>query len=250
MRWTVHGERVIYDSEWIRLALADVELPSGKRFEHHVVRMPYVAAGTVVDDPARGVLLLWRHRFTTDTWGWEIPGGRVDEGETPAEAASREAVEEAGWRPGPADADDRVLPAQRLSDIDVPPVSPPRPRCTSGNRPSIDEAERVEWLGVARSARRDAGRPRRRRVVVDGAAVAARRWGLRDRWQTDGMNSGHVGVGGPDDIDVDIDDIDDPVAVTISTTPAAAAATETSVIRTTRSCCPGGSTRSTSPSSS
>ena len=66
----MHGERVIYDSEWVRLALTDVELPSGKRFEHHVVRMPYLAAGTVVDDPDRGVLLLWRHRFTTDTWGW------------------------------------------------------------------------------------------------------------------------------------------------------------------------------------
>src|SRR5690606_30001678 len=68
MRWTVHGERIIYDSEWVRLALTDVELPSGKRFEHHVLRMPCQASGVVVDDPQRGVLLLWRHRFTTDTW--------------------------------------------------------------------------------------------------------------------------------------------------------------------------------------
>ncbi len=112
----MHGERVIYDSEWIRLALADVELPSGKRFEHHVVRMPYVAAGTVVDDPDRGVLLLWRHRFTTDTWGWEIPAGRVDEGETPAEAATRETVEEAGWRPGPLTLMTAYYPHNGLSD--------------------------------------------------------------------------------------------------------------------------------------
>ena len=91
MKWTVHGERVIYDSPWVRLALTDVEIPGGPRFEHHVVRMPAEAAGTVVVDPARGVLLLWRHRFTTDTWGWEVPAGRVDEGETPIEAAAREA---------------------------------------------------------------------------------------------------------------------------------------------------------------
>jgi 8-oxo-dGTP pyrophosphatase MutT (NUDIX family) len=101
MKWTVHGERVIYDSPWVRLALTDVEIPGGPRFEHHVVRMPAQAAGTVVADPTRGVLLLWRHRFTTDTWGWEVPAGRIDEGESPIEAAAREAYEETGWQPGP-----------------------------------------------------------------------------------------------------------------------------------------------------
>ena len=71
MKWTVHGERMIYESPWVSLALADIEIPGGERFEHHVIRMPAEAAGTVVHDPDRGVLLLWRHRFTTDTWGWE-----------------------------------------------------------------------------------------------------------------------------------------------------------------------------------
>ena len=94
MRWTVHGERIIYDSPWIRLALTDVEIPGGECFEHHVVRMPADAAGTVIHDAERGVLLLWRHRFVTDTWGWEIPAGRVDPGETLEEAAVREAIEE------------------------------------------------------------------------------------------------------------------------------------------------------------
>ena len=101
MKWTVHGERIIYDSEWMRLALTDVEIPGGERFEHHVLRMPAHAAGTVVADPERGILLLWRHRFTTDTWGWEVPAGRIDAGESPAEAAAREVLEETGWRPGP-----------------------------------------------------------------------------------------------------------------------------------------------------
>jgi 8-oxo-dGTP pyrophosphatase MutT (NUDIX family) len=100
VRWTVHGERSIYDSEWMCLRLTDVELPDGHRFEHHVVRYPHDAAGTVVVDPDRGVLLLWRHRFITDTWGWEIPAGRVDPGETPVHAAAREVLEETGWRPG------------------------------------------------------------------------------------------------------------------------------------------------------
>jgi len=99
MRWTTHGERPVYESEWVNLTLVDVEVPGLARFEHHVVRVPNEASGTVVYDPARGVLLLWRHRFITDTWGWEIPAGRIDPGETPQQAAEREVVEETGWRP-------------------------------------------------------------------------------------------------------------------------------------------------------
>jgi 8-oxo-dGTP pyrophosphatase MutT (NUDIX family) len=44
-------------------------------------------------------LLLRRHRFITDTWGWEIPAGRVDPGESREDAGVRETVEETGWRP-------------------------------------------------------------------------------------------------------------------------------------------------------
>jgi len=99
VRWIVHGERTIYDSPWIRLALTDVEIPGSTRFEHHVVRAPQPASGVVVVDPDRGVLLLWRHRFTTDTWGWEIPIGGIEPGERPDQAARREVEEETGWRP-------------------------------------------------------------------------------------------------------------------------------------------------------
>lgn len=99
MQWQVHGERTVYASDWVMLTLVDVEQPDGTRFEHHAVRMHPVAAAVVLDDQER-VLLEWRHRFITDTWGWEIPTGIVEEGETPADAAAREVEEETGWRPG------------------------------------------------------------------------------------------------------------------------------------------------------
>src|ERR1700731_3745759 len=102
MRWTVHGERSLYESDWVSLWLADVELPDGERFEHHLIRVPGAAAGVVVVDPEKGVLLLWRHRFITDTWGWEVPAGRVEAGESPVEAAAREVLEGPGWRAGEA----------------------------------------------------------------------------------------------------------------------------------------------------
>jgi 8-oxo-dGTP pyrophosphatase MutT (NUDIX family) len=98
-RWRIHGERTLYTSEWLTVHLADVELPDGRRFDHHVVRLPHPAVGVIVNDAARRILLLRRHRFITDSWGWEIPAGRVDPGETLEQAAVRESIEETGWRP-------------------------------------------------------------------------------------------------------------------------------------------------------
>jgi 8-oxo-dGTP pyrophosphatase MutT (NUDIX family) len=97
----VHGERFLYESPWVSLSMVDVEVPDGQRFEHHVVRSTGPAVGVVVTDPERGVLLLWRHRFMTDEWGWEIPAGAVDPGEDLEVAAAREVLEETGWRVGP-----------------------------------------------------------------------------------------------------------------------------------------------------
>src|ERR1035437_8223803 len=98
MKWQTFGERTVYDSAWMRVTLVDVAVPGHGRVDHHVLRMPAFASGTVVHDPARGLLLLWRHRVITDSWGWEIPAGRIDPGESPAEAAARETLEETGWR--------------------------------------------------------------------------------------------------------------------------------------------------------
>lgn len=97
-RWFVHGERYVYRSPFVDLALIDVELPGGRRFEHHAVRMPRPAAAVVVHDPGRGVLLIHRHRVVPDRTGWEVPAGRIEEGEDPVRAALREVREETGWR--------------------------------------------------------------------------------------------------------------------------------------------------------
>jgi 8-oxo-dGTP pyrophosphatase MutT (NUDIX family) len=157
MRWAVHGERTIYDCEWLTLAVADVEVPGGRRFDHHVVRMPNKAAGTVVFDPRRGVLLLWRHRFITDSWGWEIPAGRIDPGESPEEAARRETREETGWEPGPLRALLSYFPTNGLSDQvfhcfiadGATQLGPP-------SDPS--ESERIAWVAISEV----------RRIVRDG----------------------------------------------------------------------------------
>jgi 8-oxo-dGTP pyrophosphatase MutT (NUDIX family) len=99
LRTKVFGERDVYDNFWVRVTLVDIQTPDGTRFEHHVVRLKTVAVAAVLDDQDR-VLMLWRYRFATDEWGWELPGGIADAGEDAAAAASREVEEETGWRPG------------------------------------------------------------------------------------------------------------------------------------------------------
>lgn len=158
MRWTVHGERSLYDSGWINLHLADVELPDGERFEHHVIRMPLPAAGTVVHDDGRGVLLLWRHRFITDTWGWEVPAGRLELGEEPEQAAAREVLEETGWRPGPLRHLRSYHPTIGSSDQRFHLFHAEGAEYVT-ERVDVHEAERVAWVPV----------PEVRRLVLDGA---------------------------------------------------------------------------------
>ena len=145
MRWTVHGERTIYDSRWIRLALVDVEVPEGERFEHHVIRMPHHAAGCVVFDRDRGLLLLWRHRFITDTWGWEVPAGGIDAGETPGEAAAREVREETGWEPGALTELATYQPSNGLSDQRFH-IFLADGATHVGDPTDPGESERIEWV--------------------------------------------------------------------------------------------------------
>jgi 8-oxo-dGTP pyrophosphatase MutT (NUDIX family) len=114
MRWTVHSEKTLYEDEWLDIRLADVELPDGRHLEHRLIRTP-PGAGCVTIQDGR-VLLLWRHRFITGTWSWEIPIGKIDPGEEPAAAAARETEEETGWRPGPLTPLLRVEPTPGISD--------------------------------------------------------------------------------------------------------------------------------------
>ena len=50
-----------------------------------------------VDDRGR-ILLVRQYRLPARQYLWELPAGRVDEGETPLQAARRELTEETGYR--------------------------------------------------------------------------------------------------------------------------------------------------------
>jgi 8-oxo-dGTP pyrophosphatase MutT (NUDIX family) len=172
VRWTIHGERSIYDSDWMRLVLVDVEIPGVDRFDHHVVRYPRPASGTVVHDPDRGVLLLWRHRFITDTWGWEIPAGRIEAGETPEQAAARETLEETGWRSGPLTPIGSYAPSNGSSD-QIFHVFAADGATHVGEPTDVSESERIAWVPVDEVRRlvADGG-------ITDGLSLTSLLWAL------------------------------------------------------------------------
>lgn len=83
MLWKTHGERQIYTNQWVNLCLVDVEQPDGRRWEHHVVRLRHLAVAAVVNEH-REVLMMWRHRFITDSWAWELPMGLIEAARLPS----------------------------------------------------------------------------------------------------------------------------------------------------------------------
>jgi 8-oxo-dGTP pyrophosphatase MutT (NUDIX family) len=96
-RWRTFGEREVYSSPDMQLRQVDVELAGGERVWHLAVRLHPVALLALVDEQGR-VLLVRRHRLVPDRWGWEVPGGLVDEQEEPAETAARELEDSTGYR--------------------------------------------------------------------------------------------------------------------------------------------------------
>ncbi|MCA1711846.1 MAG: NUDIX hydrolase [Actinobacteria bacterium] len=148
MEWTVHGERSLYESPWVSLRLVDVEVPGGPRFDHHVVRTPRPAVGVVVTGPD-GLLLLWRHRFISGTWGWEVPAGGVDDGESLEQAAAREVLEETGWAAGPLTHLVGYHPSNGLSSQRFELFSAAGAAYV-GEPSDPGESSRVEWVPAAR----------------------------------------------------------------------------------------------------
>ncbi|MFJ4091623.1 NUDIX hydrolase [Kitasatospora sp. NPDC089913] len=146
--WQVHGRRQVYGSPWVELWLDDVDIPGHGRVEHHVVRMPRASTTAVVTDEEGRFLLIFRHRFITGRWGWEVPAGWAEPGEEPAAAVAREVEEETGWRPGAVEPMTGYDAMSGISDARFHAFHVTG--CTRIGEPvDVSEADRVEWLPEA-----------------------------------------------------------------------------------------------------
>jgi ADP-ribose pyrophosphatase len=82
----------------------EVQEPGGVRARRDVVRHSGSVVVLAVDVLAVGVqgepriLLERQYRHAAQSMMWELPAGRIDDGETPLTAAKRELLEETGYR--------------------------------------------------------------------------------------------------------------------------------------------------------
>jgi ADP-ribose pyrophosphatase len=96
----VGGERV-YTGRIISVDLDDVRFPDGSVGKLEMIRHPGASAvvpllGELGDaDPI--ILLIRQYRYAAEKYLYEIPAGRLDPGESPADCAHRELREETGY---------------------------------------------------------------------------------------------------------------------------------------------------------
>lgn len=92
--------RSIFDGRVVRLNVDEVRFPDGRIGEQEIIR--HSGASVIVpfltdphgDDPQ--VLLVRQYRYAKDGYLIELPAGRPNPGESPAECAARELREETG----------------------------------------------------------------------------------------------------------------------------------------------------------
>ena len=149
--WQRLDRRTVYSSWWVELHVDRMRLNDGKIIDHEVVVSPREATGVVAIDPECGVLMIYRHRFIPDTWGWELPAGVIDPGESAEAAAARECEEETGHRPGPLTHLTSWCPTSGFSDqrfhvylaTSAEEIGPPE---------EANEAVAVEWRPIEQVA--------------------------------------------------------------------------------------------------
>jgi ADP-ribose diphosphatase len=91
------SSKELFRSEIFRLTEDDAIDPSGFEIKRVIVQHRGSAVMLAVDEKKR-ILLVRQYRLPARSYLWELPAGRLDEGEKPLQAAKRELVEETGYR--------------------------------------------------------------------------------------------------------------------------------------------------------
>lgn len=94
------SSRRIYTGKVLSLDLDLVRFPDGSTGELEMIRHSGASAVVPIFDAAKSdpeILLIRQYRYAANGYVYEIPAGRLDDGETPENCARRELKEETGY---------------------------------------------------------------------------------------------------------------------------------------------------------
>lgn len=106
---------LIYRGKAMTVRLEHVIFPDGRPGDLEIVRHPGGAGAVAIDREGR-VCLIRQFRYAAAGWLWEIPAGRIEQGEAPSFTAERELGEEAGLRASQWSSLGEVLPSPGICD--------------------------------------------------------------------------------------------------------------------------------------
>ena len=91
-------KKLIYESRWMSLYSDRVQMPDGTVIDtYYRVHVPGESVCVVIVNEKEEILLIQSKRYTTGRMEWELPAGRIEEGECAESAAMRECREETGY---------------------------------------------------------------------------------------------------------------------------------------------------------
>lgn len=89
--------KIIYESDWVSLYADKVKMPDGRIFDtYHKLHYPHESVCVVIVNEKDEIMMIQSKRYVTSRLEWEIPAGRIENNESPREAAKRECLEETG----------------------------------------------------------------------------------------------------------------------------------------------------------
>lgn len=97
LRWKMLSSKYVFQDRWFQARADRCEFPDGRIIEpYYVVEVPDWC-NTIILTKDERVILVRQYRYAADQITFELPGGLIEKGEDPMNAAKREMEEETGF---------------------------------------------------------------------------------------------------------------------------------------------------------